>query len=233
MVLLRGAWDHGKKTIFESIWNLDVRAGVWTDAALYFLLLPRLTNSRQLDVLQAWPIHAVCRCRLQGAGIRLNELQLERAITRFRPTFPAIGVFFGVLREEMFTDLRDSLLLSRDKNKSLLNGDTSGAEVRAAFLACSEARSSVGYPTVSSIDIGLGGAIGRRGSRNRHDTRCSPLGATAHGTDSIRCSNVSKFILEVRGYPQGRDRSIKISCRRLTPDSTTILPPLKKLLQKH
>ena len=59
--------------------------------------------------------------------------------TQVSRDFSHLKSFFCALRQEIFPDVRDSLLLSRDKNKSLLNGNTSGAEIRAAFLACSEA----------------------------------------------------------------------------------------------
>ena len=86
--------------------------------------------------------HAAC-CKYEAA-LRFTSLVVLR--TNFQPRYRGdhaeiisncLRFSFCALREESFPDFRDTLLLSRDKNKSLLNWDTRGAEIRAVFLACS------------------------------------------------------------------------------------------------
>ena len=99
---------------------------MWMGGAFSFLLLLPLSNSRQLDAIQWWPIHAVRRCR-PLESTRTN-FQLENAMNNqvSRPDCSHLKSFFCALREEKFPDLRESLILSWEKNKPLLNGDTSG-----------------------------------------------------------------------------------------------------------
>ena len=70
--------------------------------------------------------------------LELN-VQLENAMNdQVLPDVSSCRKSFCALRAEMFPDCSESLLLSRDKNEPLLNGDTSSAEIRAVFTACSE-----------------------------------------------------------------------------------------------
>ena len=64
--------------------------------------------------------------------------QLEYAMSnQVPPGFSRLESFCS-LRAEKFPDVRESLVLSRDTNYSLLNGDTSCTDIRAVFLACFE-----------------------------------------------------------------------------------------------